>query len=43
VLEGEYMRPLADIAPAAAADVATALMGRPMPPVLSGYVGMISR
>jgi ATP-dependent Lhr-like helicase len=39
VLEGEYMRPLAEIATSIAADVASALTGRPMPPVLSGYVG----
>jgi ATP-dependent Lhr-like helicase len=38
-LEGDYMRPLADIAPSIAADVASALAGRRMPPVLSGYVG----
>jgi ATP-dependent Lhr-like helicase len=39
VLEGGYMRPLAEIATSMAAEVATALTGRPMPPVLSGYVG----
>ena len=39
VLEGEFMRPLAEISTAIAAEVATALAGRPMPPVLSGYVG----
>jgi ATP-dependent Lhr-like helicase len=41
-LEGDYVRPLvasADVAPALAADVATRLTGRPMPPVLSGFVG----
>jgi ATP-dependent Lhr-like helicase len=43
VLEGEYMRPLADFTAAAAADVTSALAGRPMPPVLGGYVGAISR
>ncbi len=39
VLEGEFMRPLTEIAPEMAADVATALTGRRMPGVLSGYVG----
>jgi len=39
VLEGEFMRPLAEISTSIAAEVATALAGRPMPPVLSGYVG----
>jgi ATP-dependent Lhr-like helicase len=43
VLEGEFMRPLADFTAAAAAEVTTALAGRPMPPVLGGYIGMISR
>jgi ATP-dependent helicase Lhr and Lhr-like helicase len=42
VLEGEFMRPLADFTAAAAADVTTALAGRPMPPVLGGYIGVIS-
>jgi ATP-dependent Lhr-like helicase len=42
VLEGEFMRPLADFTAAAAADVTTALAGRPMPPVLGGYIGAIS-
>jgi ATP-dependent helicase Lhr and Lhr-like helicase len=39
VLEGEYMRPLGEIATAIAAEVATALTGRPMPPLISGFVG----
>jgi ATP-dependent helicase Lhr and Lhr-like helicase len=39
VLEGAFMRPLAEITVSMAAEVATALTGRPMPPVLSGYVG----
>jgi ATP-dependent Lhr-like helicase len=39
VLEGEFMRPLADFTAAAAADVTTALAGRPMPPVLGGFLG----
>ncbi|HEV8347910.1 MAG TPA: DEAD/DEAH box helicase [Vicinamibacterales bacterium] len=38
VLEGVFMRPLADFSAAAAAEVTTALAGRPMPPVLGGYV-----
>jgi ATP-dependent Lhr-like helicase len=42
VLEGEFMRPLADFTAAAAADVTSALAGRPMPPVLGGYIGAIS-
>ena len=43
VLEGEFMRPLADFTAAAAAEVTSALAGRPMPPVLGGYIGLISR
>jgi ATP-dependent Lhr-like helicase len=43
VLEGEFMRPLAGFTAAAAADVTSALAGRPMPPVLGGYIGSISR
>jgi ATP-dependent helicase Lhr and Lhr-like helicase len=38
-LEGEYMRPLADIEPAAASAVATALTGRSLPAVTTGFVG----
>jgi ATP-dependent Lhr-like helicase len=38
-LEGDYMRPLRDIGPSAAADVASALVGRRMPAVVSGFVG----
>jgi ATP-dependent Lhr-like helicase len=38
-LEGDYMRPLGVIEPEAAADVASALVGRRMPAVTSGYVG----
>ena len=38
-LEGDYMRPLRDIDPSAAADVASALVGRRMPAVVSGFVG----
>jgi ATP-dependent Lhr-like helicase len=39
VMEGDYVRPLADIAPDAAGDVATALAGRRVPAVVSGYIG----
>jgi hypothetical protein len=41
-LEGDYVRPLiepAGVAPTLAAEVATTLAGRPMPAVLSGFVG----
>ena len=38
-LEGDYMRPLREIDPGAAADVASALVGRRMPAVTNGYVG----
>ena len=38
VLEGEFMRPLADFTATAAAEVTSALAGRPMPPVLGGYI-----
>jgi len=38
-MEGDYIRPLAEIDPAEAGLVANALAGRPVPPVLSGYVG----
>jgi ATP-dependent helicase Lhr and Lhr-like helicase len=38
-LEGDYMRPLRDIDRAIAADVASELTGRRMPPVVSGFVG----
>jgi ATP-dependent helicase Lhr and Lhr-like helicase len=42
-MEGDFMRPLnaADVAPAVAADVATLLAGRPMPPVMSGFLGRL--
>ena len=42
VLEGEYVRPLAEIDSAIAAGVTSALVGRPMPPVVSGFVGRVS-
>jgi ATP-dependent helicase Lhr and Lhr-like helicase len=41
-LEGDYVRPLIelpDVMPAFAAEVATTLAGRPMPAVLSGFLG----
>ena len=38
-LEGGYMRPLREIDRTIAADVASELTGRRMPPVVSGYVG----
>jgi ATP-dependent Lhr-like helicase len=42
VMEGDYIRPLTDIDPAIAADVASALAGRRVPPVISGFVGRVS-
>jgi len=44
-MEGDYVRPLtepAEVAPALASDVASLLAGRPMPPVISGFVGRLS-
>ena len=41
-MEGDYVRPLialSDVEPAVAAEVARSLAGRPMPAVLSGFVG----
>jgi len=38
-LQGDYLRPLAPIAEAIAADVASALAGRRMPAVTGGFVG----
>jgi ATP-dependent Lhr-like helicase len=38
-LEGDYVRPLAEIAPAIAGEVASTLAGRRVPPVISGYIG----
>jgi ATP-dependent helicase Lhr and Lhr-like helicase len=40
-MEGDYVRPLieTEVTPALAADVASLLAGRPMPPVMSGFVG----
>jgi ATP-dependent Lhr-like helicase len=39
VLEGDYIRPIADVDPAIATDLASALTGRRMPPVVRGFVG----
>jgi ATP-dependent Lhr-like helicase len=38
-LEGDYMRQLAPIDPAIAGKVASTLAGRPVPPVVTGYIG----
>jgi ATP-dependent Lhr-like helicase len=38
-MEGDFIRPLAVVDPTIAADVASALAGRRVPPVLSGYIG----
>jgi ATP-dependent helicase Lhr and Lhr-like helicase len=38
-MEGDYIRPLAAIEAADAGAVATALAGRPVPPVIRGFVG----
>jgi ATP-dependent Lhr-like helicase len=38
-MEGDFVRPLADVPPALAGEVASALAGRRVPPVLSGFVG----
>ena len=38
-MEGDFIRPLTTVDPAIAADVASALAGRRVPPVLSGYIG----
>jgi ATP-dependent Lhr-like helicase len=41
-LEGDYIRPLSPFDPTLAADVASALAGRRVPPVMSGFVGRVS-
>jgi ATP-dependent Lhr-like helicase len=41
-LEGDYMRPLAAFDTSLASDVASALAGRRVPPVVSGFVGRVS-
>jgi hypothetical protein len=38
-MEGDYVRPLVEYDASLAADVATALAGRRVPAVLSGFVG----
>ena len=38
-MEGDYVRPLVEIDPTIAANVASALAGRPLPAVTSGFVG----
>jgi ATP-dependent Lhr-like helicase len=38
-MEGDYIKPLAEVDPTIARAVASALAGRSVPPVLSGYVG----
>jgi ATP-dependent Lhr-like helicase len=38
-MEGDYVRPLTDIDPSAAAGIASALAGRNLPAVTAGYVG----
>jgi ATP-dependent Lhr-like helicase len=38
-MEGDYLRPLATVDPALAADVASAAAGRRMPAIGSGFVG----
>jgi ATP-dependent Lhr-like helicase len=38
-LEGDYMRPLTEVPPAMASQVATTLAGRAVPAVVSGYIG----
>ena len=41
-MEGDYVRPLipmVDVAPALAAEVATMLAGRPVPAIMSGFIG----
>ncbi|MGH9176897.1 MAG: Lhr family helicase, partial [Vicinamibacterales bacterium] len=38
-MEGDYIRPLAEVDPAIAGEVASALAGRRVPPVISGFVG----
>jgi hypothetical protein len=38
-LEGDYLRSLAEVEPSSAAEVASALAGRRVPAVTSGFVG----
>jgi ATP-dependent Lhr-like helicase len=39
VMEGDFVRPLTDVPPAVVPLVASTLAGRPLPPVVNGYVG----
>jgi ATP-dependent Lhr-like helicase len=41
-LEGDYIRPLAEMDASVAGDVASALAGRRVPPIVSGFVGRVS-
>jgi ATP-dependent helicase Lhr and Lhr-like helicase len=41
-MEGDYVRPLTEIEPSAAAGIATALAGRTVPTVTSGFVGRLT-
>ena len=38
-MEGDYVRPLTEIDPTVAGGIASALAGRRLPPVTSGFVG----
>jgi ATP-dependent Lhr-like helicase len=40
-LEGDYIKQLAPIDAAIAGKVASTLAGRPVPPVISGYIGRV--
>jgi ATP-dependent Lhr-like helicase len=40
-MEGDYIRPLAPVDPSDAAEVASALAGRPVPAVIAGFVGRV--
>jgi hypothetical protein len=41
-MEGDYVRQLADVPSSIAADVTSALAGRRLPAVLSGFVGRLN-
>jgi ATP-dependent Lhr-like helicase len=41
-MEGDYIRPLSDYEPSIAGEVASALAGRRVPPVMSGFVGRLA-
>jgi ATP-dependent Lhr-like helicase len=38
-MEGDYVRPVTEVEPTVAAGLASALAGRRLPPVTSGFVG----